>query len=428
MANEKDIEIKTEAVNELLTAIPSWLIRWGVSIVFGVILLLVVLSYFIKYPDVLSAKTIITNINPPVTLIAKTNGKIMALKISNNQLVKKGQVLLVIENPADYTDVNSVSILIERLSARTASKALNNLSSYTNLRLGELTTSFIVFLRSYNDYSLQLDLTPQAKEIGIIDKELLEYDRLQGKYQNQEDIYKEEFLLIEKDYNRYRSLLQSQSVSIKEFEDKQKEFLSAKRNYENIKITNINNRLAINSLEKNKLQLEMKAYEELKRFEQALEQSIQNLRSQIYNWEQTYLLKAPLDGKISLFNYWAINQNLKLGDEILSIVPVEKQEVIARLFLPVKNSGKLKEGQRVNIKLNNYQFQEYGMLKGFVKHISLMPQKESYAIEVTLPGRLMTSYKKTLAYKEEMEGMADIITEDLSVFDRIFHQFRKIIN
>ena len=68
------------------------------------------------------------------------------------------------------------------------------------------------------------------------------------------------------------------------------------------------------------------------------------------------------------------------------------------------------------------------MLKGFVKHVSPMPQKESYAIEVTLPDKLMTSYKKTLAYKEEMEGAADIITEELSVFDRIFHQFRKIIN
>ncbi|MCK6649796.1 MAG: HlyD family secretion protein, partial [Bacteroidia bacterium] len=140
-----------------------------------------------------------------------------------------------------------------------------------------------------------------------------------------------------------------------------------------------------------------------------------------------FLLKSPIDGKISLFNYWAANQNIKQGDEVLSIVPIVKQEIIAKLFLPVQNSSKLKIGQTVNIKLENYQFQEFGMLIGQVKSVSLMPQKDTYALEVSLPNDLITSYKKQLAYKEEMQGTADIITEELSVFDRVFYQFRKIL-
>src|SRR5438445_7615692 len=122
-------------------------------------------------------------------------------------------------------------------------------------------------------------------------------------------------------------------------------------------------------------------------------------------------MKAPIDGKVSLFNFWNMNQNLKQGDEVLSIVPGQKQEVIAKLLLPVTNSGKLKVGQTVNIKLNNYLFQEYGMLKGNVKSISVIPKNESYAVEVALPDKLTTTYKKHLDYKEEMQGTADIITE-----------------
>ena len=117
----------------------------------------------------------------------------------------------------------------------------------------------------------------------------------------------------------------------------------------------------------------------------------------------------------------------KQGDEVMGIVPLEKQEVIAKLILPVHNSGKLKVGQTVNIKLNNYLFQEYGMLKGFVKNISVMPKNESYAIKVSLPNQLITTYNKKLDYKQEMQGTADIITEELSVFDRVFYQFRKIV-
>ncbi len=422
---EKEIEIKTEEVNELLTAVPKWIVRWGVTIIFLMMIIGLSLSFFIKYPDTLSAKTIITTVNPPVTLIAKTNGKIIELKTKNNQLVKQGEVLLVIENPANYKDVNKISYLLDTLNFKT--KIVPEITSYDLLQMGDLTPGFIAFLKSYNDYKLQLEINPQEKEIEIINKELSEYQVLQGKYQNQENIFKEEFSLVEKDFNRYNTLFQSAAISAKEFEDKKREYLLSKRNYENVKITNINNKLTINNLEKNKLQLQMQAYQENEKFEQSLNQNIQALKSQIETWQQTYLLKAPIDGKVSLFNYWSNNQNLKQGDEVLSIVPTQKQEMIAKLFLPVNNSGKLRIGQTVNIKLNNYLYQEYGMLKGSVKNISVMPKNESYAIEVSLPNKLTTSYNKHLDYKEEMQGTADIITEELSVFDRVFYQFRKIL-
>ena len=427
MSEEIEIEIKTDEVNELLTAVPKWIVRWGVSVIFLIMILVLTLSFFIKYPDTLSAKTFITTTNPPVTLIAKTNGKITELRVKNNQQVKKGEVLLVVENSANYNDVNKVILLIDTLQQKLKSKSLPEIISYDALQMGDLTPIFIAFLKSYNDYKLQLAVNPQEKEIEIINRQITEYQVLQDKYQNQENIYKEEFLLFEKDFNRYKTLFQGNSISAKEFEDKNREYLSAKSNYENVKITNINNKVTINNLEKNKLQLQMQAYQENSKYQQTLNQSVQTLKSQIETWEQTYLLKAPVDGKISLFNYWSINQNLKQGDEVMSIVPTEKQKMIAKLFLPVQNSGKLKVGQTVNIKLNNYLYQEYGMLKGNVKNISVMPQKETYAIEVSLPNNLTTSYNKHLEYKEEMQGSADIITQELSVFDRVFYQFRKLL-
>jgi multidrug resistance efflux pump len=428
MAEEKEIEIKTEEVNELLTAVPKWIVRWGVTMIFTIMVLVLSLSYFIKYPDTLTAKTVITTVNPPATLIAKTSGKITELKATNNQLVKKGDVLLVIDNPADYKAILKIDSTIKLIESNSVNDTSLQLAVGNDWgEIGELTPAFLQFLKSYGDYKIFNELNPQLQEITIIDRELLEYQVLQGKYQNQENIYKEEFSLIEKDYNRYKTLFESQSISAQEFENKNREYLSSKRNYENVKITNINNKLTINNLEKNKLQLQMQAYQEKEKHLQELNQSIKSLKSQIETWEQTYLIKAPIDGKVSLFNFWTKNQNIKQGDEVLSIVPTEKQEVIAKLSLPVQNSGKLKQGQVVNIKLNNYQFQEYGMLKGYVKNISLMPKDQNYSIEVSLPDALTTSYHKELEYKQEMQGTADVITEDLSVFDRVFYQFRKIL-
>jgi multidrug resistance efflux pump len=420
-----ETDIKTEEVNELLTAVPSWIIRWGISIIFFLILLVLLLSFLIKYPNTLTAKTIITTTNPPITLVAKASGKIARLHAKNNEYVKKGDVLLLIENSAEYDDVNCVISLLDTLKTNT--EIFPDITRYDSLQLGDLTPSFIAFLKSWNDYKLQMETTPEEKEILIINKELLEYQSLQTKYHNQENIYAEEFLLAEKDLNRYTILYQNASISIKEFEDRKREFLTSKRNYENVKIASINNKLTINSLEKNKLQLKMKAYQINENYEQGLKQSIQTIKSQIETWEQIYCVKAPIDGCVSLFNYWSTHQNLKQGDEILTIIPIQKQEIIAKLFLPSENSGKLKKGQSVNIKLNNYAYQEYGMLEGIIKNISEMPQQETYAIDVSLYNNLTTTYLKKLEYKEEMHGVADIITEKISVFDRVFNQFQRII-
>ena len=428
MSEEQEIEIKTDEVNELLTAVPKWIIRWGVSIIFGIMVLVILFSFFIKYPETLPASVTITTNNPPITLVAKTSGKIILLPVKNNQHVKKGDVMMVIENPGNYKHVLAVASLLDTF--QTNLKLKKNIPEtllFDTLKLGEVSTSFLQFLKSYNSYKLFTETNPQQKEIEIINNELGTYNILLNKYQLQENLSKQEFELAEKDFNRFNSLFQNSSISSKEFEDKNKDYINAKKNYENIKINNLNNKITINNLEKNKLQLQLLAVQESEKYQQELFESIQRLKLQIETWEQTYLILAPFDGVVSLFNYWNVNQAIKQGDEVVSIVPSQKQEVIGKLMLPIQNSGKLKIGQTVNIKLNNYPYQEYGMLKGQVKNISSIPQKQNYSIEVALPHQLETTYKKKLEYKEEMQGTAEIVTEQLSLFNRIFYQFRKLI-
>jgi hypothetical protein len=192
MAEEKEIEIKTEEVNELLTAVPKWIVRWGVSIIFLMMLIGLCLSFVIKYPDTLTAKTTITTVNPPVTLIAKTSGKIVELKIKNNQTVKKGDILLVIESNSNYKSILTIDSILKNFNKKNILN-FNTLSTLSPTDkdgdgLGDLTPAFISFLKTYNDYKLQLEVNPQEKEIEIINKELTEYQVLQGKYQNQENM------------------------------------------------------------------------------------------------------------------------------------------------------------------------------------------------------------------------------------------------
>jgi hypothetical protein len=61
------------------------------------------------------------------------------------------------------------------------------------------------------------------------------------------------------------------------------------------------------------------------------------------------------------------------------------------------------------------------------KNISLTPDKDGNVLmDVALPQKLETSYHKTIAFRQEMSGSADIITEDLILIERLLYQFRDV--
>ena len=82
----------------------------------------------------------------------------------------------------------------------------------------------------------------------------------------------------------------------------------------------------------------------------------------------------------------------------------------------------------MNIRLESYPDTEFGTLTGKVISISLIPDSEGfYLIDVSLPKKLITSYHKEIEFKQEMRGIAEIVTEDLRLIERFFYQFKKIL-
>jgi len=121
-------------------------------------------------------------------------------------------------------------------------------------------------------------------------------------------------------------------------------------------------------------------------------QSFNQLKKSIKDWEMLYVLSSKMNEKISFLNYWSKNQTVNQGDLVFTIIPNVKSPFIPKLKIPAQNLGKVKIGQTVNIKLQNYEF---GVLKGKVNNISEISNKERfYTIDVSLPQKLITSCKK----------------------------------
>lgn len=98
---EKDIELRCEEVQEILTRPPHALVRWGITVFFTVLALFFIGGCFFKYPDVVSAEITVTTEHPPVWIVARGNGKIKEVYGKDREQVKVGKIIAVLENPAD---------------------------------------------------------------------------------------------------------------------------------------------------------------------------------------------------------------------------------------------------------------------------------------------------------------------------------------
>lgn len=157
-------------------------------------------------------------------------------------------------------------------------------------------------------------------------------------------------------------------------------------------------------------------------------QMFEQLRKSLKQWEQLYLLISSTNGIVSFQQFWGDNQFIKTNDVVLSILPLNKMAVVGRMQVPSVNSGKIIPGEKVLIKLDNYRFQEYGIIEGKVQNISLDPdEKENYYVDIILPKGLKTSYNKKLPFDKELKGNAEIVTQNLRLIGRFFYQMRELL-
>lgn len=103
-ANQQDLEIRSEEVQEIIGQVPGGLIRWGITVIFVVMLALLGVTWFIKYPDLLTAPIVITTTPAPVNLVARTGGRIQLLK-QDQAPCQAGEIVGVIQSNANLPAV-----------------------------------------------------------------------------------------------------------------------------------------------------------------------------------------------------------------------------------------------------------------------------------------------------------------------------------
>lgn len=413
---KRQIELRSSEVQDIIGRMPSRIVQWGITVLFLVIVGLFLISWFIRYPDLLPAKVIITTTPPPLALVSRTSGSITLMK-REDDWINQNEVVAFVQSNAQPSAVAELESLLTKpeFAGIKDPGLLGDLLPLHN----DLLNAHIALNHFTNNKIFETQIAQLKKQV-LNNQKLIESQSKQYKL-----IQRELTLAFEK--FKTDSLLHVQGVTSRiDFNSAKSTWLQQQRNTRSVETSVINSEAQLYQLNKQISDLEIQNIEQKQKLTVAVQQTKQRAQAQILKWKENYLFIAPVSGRLSYLGVLENGKFIEASKPCFSIIP-KSGIVLARAELPIKGSGKVKVGQSVNIRLENYPFEEFGFLRGEISSISLLPTEDKYWVTITLPSPLMTSLKKPLPFKQQLSGTTEIITEDLSLMSRFFSQFRKIL-
>ncbi|HEV2481170.1 MAG TPA: HlyD family efflux transporter periplasmic adaptor subunit [Puia sp.] len=419
-ADEGRLGGNSEEVTDIMSKMPPWLVQRGIGILLGLLLLLLAGSIFIHYPDVISTDVSIYSGDIPVRCVAKSSGKIISLFKLNGDIVRKGDVICVIDNPSNYDHMLKLTILLDEMEARLAAgEDLPSVSGQGRWQLGELQPTYSDLIEVCNQYLFFRRNQFASTKIKELKEQIRYQNALKSDMRTKDSLLRVQFMLGRNKFVADSSLARDRIIAPREFDNSRSELISKELTVDATHSTVIQNDLQEVEYRKSITDLEQQRLQQDDDYRERIGQNIKKLRGEFAVWAQKYLIRSPVDGKTVFFGVWKVNQYVNAGEGILIVVP-PIQDYIAKAMLPVRGAGKVKIGQRVYIKLAAYPYQEFGVIKGTVAQISSVPLDTIYSVEISLDKKLRTNIDKEIPPQAQLTGTAEVLTNNKSIFKRLF--------
>jgi HlyD family secretion protein len=417
--------IYSEPVNEIMGSPPGKILKWGNAIILVTFVLFILLLWLIKYPDRIPASVEITTVNPPVTLVSKLTGRIKNLYVRDKDEIKKGKLIAVMETAASIDEMNKLKAIIDTIK-NPERIMLSALPEFTEL--GEIQNYWGLFRKSLSDFNNYNLNDYYGNKIIYLTEEIDGILVYIGRVKVKEKLYADNQSLELRKFKRDSLLHVSGVYSESDLEKSRQSLIRLNIELQTVRLDHSAKSIELAGKKQELQDYRIKKLEDREKYYSVLNESFLNLKAQIKIWENNYLLISHVSGIVTFTKFWSENQIVNKDEPVLSIVPLETGDYVGRIYLKMNRSGKVKAGQEVNIKLSGYPYMEFGMVRGIVKSKSLVPSGDSYVIELVLPSGLTTLYGKQLDFTQNMQGTAEIITEDLRLLQKIINPFRHMIS
>ncbi len=346
-------------------------------------------------------------------------GIIREILVEEGDLVKKGQVLLKLENK-QYSSTYEKNILeIDELKAKKA-----RLYAEANDEDFKLEKDTLINRREYDLY--KSDISQLNSKLEVLKEQVSQKRKEKREISSRIRHLRQSFSLIRQEQKVMDPLIKKGIVSKVEYLKLLREANSIKEELETTKLSlnTINSGISEyeNRYKEAKIEFKNKArkeYNEIVAKIQQYSKKNQGLKDQV----SRTLVKAPVTGYIKQMFVNTIGGSVKAGMNLLEIVPKEKELLVEAKISP-KDIAFIHLEQEATLKFTAYDFAIYGSLKGKIKKIApdsvtSKDKKTYYLIYIKTDKNYLGREDKPLKIIPGMRGSADIITGKNTVLNYI---------
>lgn len=163
---------------------------------------------------------------------------------------------------------------------------------------------------------------------------------------------------------------------------------------------------------------------------QAKVAELQNLLLTAQTKLKDRFLYAPINGTILSLNVANIGEVVQPGQTIAEMAS-DKAPLVLSAYLPNKEVGLIKPGMPVQVKLDAFPYQDYGIIPGKVAAISPNAKPDEklgpiYQVEITLNHHSVTTRQQTIPFKPGQTATADIVIRRRRIADLLLDPLRKL--
>jgi HlyD family secretion protein len=322
------------------------------------------------------SRGIIKSYKENVPLATIVSGKIVWLKLKNNQTVTKGDTNLKISTQALETDKE-----IQDTLSNSTSLILQDITSVLNGKTNQLKTSIV--REDYYKY-----VTRRSELLSKVSQAQINFNR--------NKILFDKGVIAKVEYEKYLFELRFANEAIASYDKNQKS------NWEN---------------QKRELQDKIKN----------LKGSIQKINIESNN----YFLLAPETGTIENFNGLQVGSFLNASQPIATISP-DDNLIVESTVLP-NDIGLIKKNQKVKFQLDAFNYNQWGLLDGKVididKNITIQENQAFFKVRCSLNSKIL---KLKSGYKTQVSKGMTLTTRYIitrrSLFDLLFDKVDDWLN
>lgn len=414
----------------ILSRRPPWVVRWGITLLFGMIGVLLCTTWFIHYPDRVSARGRLLAQYPPQQLQARTDGRLLHLLPEEGDSLQTGVLIAVLQSTTDYLAALTQKALADSLLQLVTTGQSHQISIFYDQhsgtlapsQLGELQSGYQLFFAALQTFTQYLGNGYYLRQRQLLQNDLNNIAAQQQVIAEQIELTQQEVNLAGENFKVSETLSKQSVIAPVEYRNEAGKWLGKQLQLPQLKNIQLSN--SAQRLEKIKqiVALENDIAQQKAIFIQAL----QNWRSAIAAWEQQYLVYAPCNGRLVLSSFYNPGRNLQRGEILGSVQPANAGYFI-EVTLPQYNFGKLKIDQAAIVRLDAYPSEEFGTVTGRLTQVKATPSDSGYLAKLILPQGLTTHLGKSLQYQEGLQASIEIITDNRRLMERLLRGITKAV-